>query len=95
MQKVIEGSLTLLYVIGTLSLFMSGGGMFIMGMSGDALLLIPVAIVGGIYMYTLKKMQELLLKNEKIKAYMIGNGVVWIGTFALFVQCSGTMLNTH
>ena len=80
MQKVIEGALVLSYIIGSLALFGTGGGMLLMGMMGDSLLFIPVAIAGGIYVYTLRKIQGLLQKNEKLKAYMILNAVVWLST---------------
>lgn len=95
MQKVIEGGLILSYIIGSLALFGTAGGMFIMGMSGDGLLLLPVIIAGVIYVYTIKKMQGLLQKNEKLKAYMILNAVVWIMTFILFAQCANTTFSTH
>lgn len=95
MQKIIEGALVLSYIIGSLALFGTGAGMLLMGMMGDSLLFIPVVIAGGIYVYTLRKIQGLLQKNEKLKAYMILNAVVWLSTFILFAQCANTTFSTH
>lgn len=95
MQKVLEWGLILLYIIGTMLLFVTGGGLLLVSMLGDNVYIFALLAAIVIYFYSLKKMREALQKNEKLKAYLIGNGVVWSLTFILSIQCAGTTLNTH
>lgn len=95
MQKVMVWGLILLYVFGTLILFATAGGLFFVSMLGDNVYIFALLAAIVIYFYSLKKMREVLQKNEKLKAYLIGNGVVWALAFILSIQCAGTTFNTH
>lgn len=95
MQKFIQWSLTLLYAFGTIAFFMTGGSLVIAVMLGESSLLLLILLAGSIYFYSIKKIRELLSRNEKVKAYLMGNGVVWILTLAFFGQCATATFSTH
>lgn len=70
-------------------------GSLIMMIRGVPLFALLVFIVIGVYIYALKKMRELLKNKELLKAYLLGNSVVWLSTLVLYGGCVNVTFSSY